>query len=433
MTELLLAVLLLVGMAAGVPLFVTLGTATVGAFLIYGGLSPLEVAFTVSQRMFGILNNDAILAIPFFVLAGMIMSRGSISTKLIDFAVSLVGWIPGGMAIAAVMACMTFAAISGSSPVTVVAIGMFMYPALLDRGYPDRFSLGLVTSAGSLGILIPPSIPMIIYAIMVEGVGVGNLFLAGIGPGLLIGGVLMGYSVVTGVIHKLPTEPFVLSKAMKAFKDGFWGIMLPVLILGGIYSGLLTVNEAAAASVVYALFVEMFVYREFRAAQVPDIFIRGAVEMGAILIIVAVAAAFSHLLTLLDVPDLITELLHSNISTTNQFLILVNIILLVAGCLMDIISAILILAPVIWAVGREFGIDPVHLGIIFIVNLEIGYLTPPLGMNLFVSSAVFKKSYFEVIRGVVPFVLIMLGCLLLITYVPEISLKPVEWFGSARR
>ncbi len=429
---LILAAIVFLLLGVGAPLFIVLGSATIGCFLLISGLEPSAAGFTIAQKMFGILNNDAILAIPSFILAGMIMSRGSISRKLINFAISLVGWIPGGVAIAAVLACMIFAAISGSSPVTVVAIGMIMYPALRERGYSETFSLGLVTSAGSLGILIPPSIPMIIYAVMIEGVSVGNLFLAGIGPGLLIGGVMIIYSVATGAMQKLETIPFELSNVIREFKDGFWGIMLPGIILGGIYSGLLTVNEAAATSVLYALFVEIVIHKEFSIKQIPELFTRSAVEMGAILMIVTIAAALSFFLAYEDIPYLIAEMMGSTIETETQFLLLTNVILLVAGCLMDIISAILILAPIFWsvAVEKELNINPIHLGVIFIVNLEIGYLTPPLGINLFVATAIFKKGFFQVIKGVLPFMLLMLGCLLLITYFPAISLTLVDLLGN---
>lgn len=410
----------------GLPLFVVIGMITLVSFAVFTPIPADKWGFLVAQKMFGILNKDALLAIPYFILAGVIMTSGGISRRLIDFARSLVGWVPGGMAVATVVACMIFAAISGSSAATVVAIGMLMYPALRQAQYGEHFSLGLLTGSGSLGILIPPSIPMIVYAISVDGVSVGRLFMAGIGPGLLLGGLLMVYGIVTGVVQKIPTEPFSPRRVWQTFRDGFWGIMLPVVILGGIYSGATTVNEAAALSVVYALFVELFIHREIKFNQVPKLIVRSMTEMGAILMIIAMAAALANFLTLQRVPVLLTESLQQHVSSQVGFLLLTNVVLLITGCLMDIISAILILAPIIAAVGAKYGVDPVHLGIIFIVNLEIGFLTPPLGLNLFVATSMFNRPFTSVVRGALPFVLLLVVGLLLVTYIPEISLGLVS-------
>jgi len=409
-------------LAFGFPLFSVIGLTTLTSFALFSSMPAEQWGFQIAQKMYGILNREALLAIPFFVLAGVIMTRGGISRRLIAFARSLVGWVPGGLGVATVFACVIFAAISGSSPATVVAIGMVMFPALSSESYPEQFSLGLIASSGSLGILIPPSIPMIVYAIMVDGVSVGNLFLAGVLPGLLLATLLMVYSVGQGVRYKVPVDSFSLARVWTTFREGFWGIMLPVLILGSIYSGMATVNEAAAVSVVYALFIELVIHRELKVIDVPDLIIRAMTEMGAILMIVALAAALANFLTLQQVPVLLTEALQQYVSTKTGFLILTNIVLLLTGCIMDIISAILILAPIIAAVGAQYGVDPVHLGIIFIVNLEIGYLTPPLGLNLFVATSIFGKPFLTVARGALPFMLLLLFGLLLITYIPAISL-----------
>lgn len=410
----------------GVPLFVVIGLITLGSFALFTSTPPDKWGFLVSQKMVGILNKEALLAIPYFVLAGVLMTAGGISRKLIEFAGSLVGWIPGGLAVATVFACMIFAAISGSSPATVVAIGMVMFPALTRASYPEKFSLGLITSSGSLGILIPPSIPMIVYAVMVDGVSVGKLFIAGIVPGLLLGSLLMAYSIFEGARNRVETQPFEPMEVWRTFRAGFWGIMLPVLILGGIYSGATTVNEAAALSVVYALIVEVFIHREIAFRDVPSLILRSMTEIGAILMIVALAAALANFLTLQQVPVLLTEKLQTHIDSQVGFLLLTNVILLLTGCIMDIISAILILAPIIAGVGASYGVDPVHLGIVFIVNLEIGYLTPPLGLNLFVATSIFDRPFLKVIGGTLPFMLLLLAGLLLITYIPEISLMLVS-------
>lgn len=406
----------------GAPLFGVIGLATLLSFGLFTEIPADKWGFLVSQQMLGILNKDALLAIPFFVLAGVLMTGGGISRRLIDFARSLVGWFPGGLAVATVIACMIFAAISGSSPATVVAVGMLMFPALTREGYPEKFGLGLLTSSGSLGILIPPSIPMIVYAIMVDGVGVGRMFLAGIMPGLMIGGMLVVYSIIIGVRNKVRTTPFDLRLVGVTLRKGFWGIMLPVLILGGIYSGLTTVNEAAALSVVYALFVEIFIHREIRVTQLPGLIVNAMIEMGAILMIIAMAAALANFMTIAQVPVLLAESMQNVVSSKIGFLLLANVVLLLTGCLMDIISAILILAPIIAYVGAQYGVDPVHMGIIFIVNLEIGYLTPPVGMNLFVATSLFNRPFTKVVLGSLPFMLLMLVGLMLITYVPDIAL-----------
>lgn len=426
MTAALVIVLAFLAMALGFPLFTVIGAVTLACFAMFSPLPADKWGFQIAQKMFGILNKEALLAIPFFVLAGVIMTSGAISKKLMIFARSTVSWLPGGMAVATVLACVVFAAISGSSAATVVAVGMVTFPALLQERYPERFSLGLLTSSGSLGILIPPSIPMIIYAIMVDGISAGKLFVAGIGPGLLLASMLAGYSVYQGIVQKVPTTPFSLREAWAAFKDGIWGIMLPVLIIGGIYSGMTTVNEAAALSVVYALFVEVFIHQQIKFGQVPQLISRSMTEMGAILMIMSFAAALANFLTLEQIPQLLAEKLQAHVTSPVGFLLLANIILLATGCILDIFSAILILAPIISTIGQQYGIDPIHLGIIFIVNLEIGFLTPPVGLNLFVATSMFNRPFTEVVRGSLPFVVLMLVGLMLITYIPEISLFLIE-------
>jgi C4-dicarboxylate transporter DctM subunit len=400
----------------GVPLFVVLGTAV--AMALYFSDIPLVV---MAQRMFTTTDSFPLMAIPFFILAGALMTKGGIARRLIDLAKAAVGWLPSGLAIATVAACMLFAAISGSSPATLVAIGTLMYPAMIRDRYPQDFSLGLVTTAGSLGILIPPSIPMIIYAIVV-GVSVSDLFIAGVGPGFLIGALLMTYSLIRnrgGSQHRLP---FSWSALVSRFKEGIWAVFLPVVILGGIYGGIFTATEAAAVAVIYAFVVEVFIHRETELKKIPEIFVGSAVDMGIILVIIAIAMSLSWFLTAQYVPQLLAEWISDHIHTEWGFLLALNGLLLVTGCLMDVISAILILAPLTAPIAREMGVDPIHLGIIYIVNLEIGYLTPPIGINLFVSSIVFDKPVVRVVRAVLPFLAVMLLGLLLVTYFPPISL-----------
>lgn len=434
----------------GAPLFLVLGSVALYCFVVYlewptGMPSSLDAAYAllspfVDQIYKTITGNETLLAIPFFILSGELMTTGSISKKLVEFARASVGFLPGGMAIAAVGACMFFAAISGSSPVTVIAIGSIMFPALVKERYPENFSLGLVTSAGSLGILIPPSIPMIVYTIMVGGrFKVEDLFNAGVGPGLLIGGLLMGYSIFVAMRtpalragRKKPTFAEWRAGVSHAFVDGFWALMLPIVILGGIYGGLFTATAAGVVSVGYAYIVEVFIHRDVKNKQLPKILAEAALLMGSILVILAFAFAFNYFLSDRQIPNAAAEWLGSLNLGPFTFLLLLNGVLLVVGCLMDIMSAIMILAPLIAPMASQVGIDPIHLGIIFIVNLEIGYLTPPIGLNLFVACTLFGKPFGQVMRACLPFTLVMLVGLLVVTYVPTLSLGLGSIFDSTK-
>jgi len=470
------ALLIVAALAAmivlGSPLFLILGVLAALSFLTFGEgyADNIDLFQVFPAKMGSLATKPVLLAIPFFVISGAIMSAGDIANRLVGVARAMFSGLPGGLAIATVSGCVFFAAISGSSPVTVIAIGTVMYPALVKASYSERFSLGLVSSAGSLGILIPPSIPMLVYAIAAGGsrsLDVGELFMAGILPGLLIAGLLAAYSVVVAVrtgtdgsLDKarlvragsvlvalvvlpvigettgiLSATTFLLLVGFAAlglvilwFRDAFWAVMLPVVILGGIYSGLFTATEAAAVSVIYALVVELFIHRKIKFADLAGILAEAAILMGTLLIIMALAFGLNDFLVEEKVPDrAVAWILGMNL-TPVQFLLIMNILLLVVGALMDAISAILILAPMLAPIAYEMGVDPIHLGVIFIVNLEIGYLTPPIGINLFVASSVFNKPIGEVIKAVVPYIVIMVGGLMLVTYVPTIALGPVNLF-----
>ena len=434
----------------GAPLFVVIGIAAALCVILLEG-RPL--AFMTGE-MYRAADKEPLLAIPFFVMAGAIMTEGSIARRLIAMARAALGWIPGGLAVAGVVACMIFAAISGSSPVTVIAIGSIMVPALIEAGYDEEFSLGLLTSAGSLGILIPPSIPMIIFAVVAFAdvkitYSASDLFIAGIGPGLLIGGILIGWSIFRER-DKILSREETLGQLPTTLVEGIWAAGLPILILWGIYSGTFTATEAAAVSVVYALLVEFAIHPitrlverrlgrgvstesgtvfpgpngalpqrpplfELRPTELPRVFRDSAVVMGSLLLIVVLAIAFNQFLVFQEVPAKAAEWVKGHVDSKLQFLILVNIFLLILGCMMDIMSAILIVAPLLTPIAMAYGVHPVHFGIIFIVNLEIGYLTPPLGLNLFVASSVFDRSILKVIKSVIPFTLLMVLALVIIT------------------
>ena len=419
---------LVVMVVFGMPLFVIIGVLSILCFALLGedfrGYDTLDLLPEKAAEMMG---KEVLLAIPFFVTSGAIMSAGGIAQRLVDFARALVGWLPGGLAVAAVFSCVIFAAISGSSPVTVIAIGSMMYPQLVKAGYDRRFTLGLVTSGGSLGILIPPSIPMLVYAIVASTsapIDVAQLFLAGVLPGLLIGGLMAGRAVFNSA--KVERDPFSLKVVFERLRDGIWAISLPVLILGGIYSGIFTPTEAAAVSVIYALIVELLIHRDIGPEDLPKILTEAVVNMGTILIIMALAFGLNAFLVEEMIPQRVVEWILARNLTPVTFLLIVNVFLLLVGALMDSISAILIIAPLLAPIGTELGIDPVHLGVIFIVNLEIGYLTPPIGINLFVASSVFREPLGEVARGVIPFIGLMLIGLVGVTYVPSIALGPVN-------
>ncbi|MCX8023563.1 MAG: TRAP transporter large permease [Syntrophorhabdaceae bacterium] len=414
------AVLLVIGM----PISLLLATIT-AVYLIFIANTPVT---SLIQQLFNGLDNFVLLGVPFFILAGNIMAEGAISDRLVGVMRLFVGRFTGGMAMASVLACMFFAAISGSSPATVIAIGSIMMPALIKEGYSERFSIGLLTSAGSLGILIPPSIPMILYA-LVMNVSVAEIFMAGFVPGIFIGLCLIAYSYYMSKRHGWRSEGrYTFKEALKIIRDGLWALLLPVIILGGIYGGVFTPTEAAAVSVVYALFVELFIYKEFKIKRLFAICRDSAILSGSLLFILSCAMTFIWLLTVEQLPLKLAEIIISNIHDRWLFLLAINGVLLIIGGLMDIVTAIIVISPILIETLNRYGIDYIHYGIIMIVNIECGFLTPPFGLNLFVSMAIMKRSLVEIGKAVLPFILIFIGCLLVITYVPKLSLILPEIF-----
>ena len=419
------------------PLFVILAGLTIALFWVNPHPGSEEFLsswgdfannFNMLERAVGLAQQPTLVAIPFFTLAGTLMSRGSIAGRLINLADATFGWMPGGLAISTVAACAIFAAISGSSPVTVITIGTVMYPALLARKYPERFSLGLVTSAGSLGIIIPPSIPMIVYAIFATQAGapvkVEELFIAGFLPGLLIAGALVAYCLVVG--WRFERDSFDLAKIFRTFREAAWSLVVPVVILGGIYLGVFDTTAASAIAVILALLIELFIHRSLKFDDLPGVMAECGVLMGAVLVIIGVALGMSEYLTIHKIPDAIVMWLRTHDLSPVTFIILLDLILLVIGCLMDIISAIILFVPLFVPIALALGFDPIHIGLIFIVNLEIGYLTPPIGLNLFVAAGLFNKTFGYALRSATPFVLVIFVCLGLVTMVPAIPLSLVN-------
>lgn len=371
------------------------------------------------QDVWTALDKEILLAIPMFLLAGAVMTRGSIAKRLIRIMIALTAPIPGGISVATVLSCAIFAAISGSSIVTMLAVGTVMFPALISNGYPRSFSIGLICASGTLGIIIPPSIPMILFGIMTE-TSITKLFLAGIVPGLLLAFLLAGYSVL--VNRNRDRSNWDKDEILASIRSGIFALALPVLLLGGIYSGYFTPTEAAAAALVYSLIVEGLIHREIGFRDFYEIVGSTASLMGMLLPLVAFATSLSVIMDYERVPQAIVAWVQTFIDSRTTFLIAANAILLLAGCVMDVGSAIVILAPLLMPLALVYGVDPVHFGIVMNVNLEIGYITPPVGLNLFVAIAAFKASFSEVCRSVLPFIVIMLFGLLLITAVPALSL-----------
>ena len=405
------------------PISVALGLT---AFLYFFYYTTLPLTQT-TDTLFNSLNTFTLMAIPFFVYAANIMTYGGISRRLTEAANAAVGRFPGGLALTAVISCMFFAAISGSSPATVVAVGTLLIPAMIEAGYGRMFSTGIVATSGSLGILIPPSIPLIVYGIATE-TSIGDLFIAGFGPGLLAGFLLIGLVIFTAWRRGLRGQEIPLTRAqrIKAFRDAFLGLLLPIFVLGGIYGGVFTPTEAAAMAVLYSLIVSLFVYREMTLKDLARVTVASARMSAMIMFIIANAILFSFVLTSERIPDQITNLFINLDLSWFTFLLVVNAFLLLVGCFMETSSAILILAPIFLPVATRLGVNPIHFGIIMVMNLEIGMVTPPFGLNLFVASGISKLSVVRVAKASAPSALVLLAALLVVTYVPDISLFLVE-------
>ena len=411
-----LIALILVLILTGQPLFVLVGVICGYCFKFIGE----EEIQNMASDMFYAGDKEILLAIPLFVLAGNLMTQGSISKRLIRLASAVTAPIPSGMAIASVLSCAVFAAISGSSPVTLIAVGTILYPALIEKNYSKKLSIGMLSAGGTLGIIIPPSIPMIIFAIM-AGVSVTKLFIAGVGPGLLLTGLLISYAIAVGPGMKARGE-WNSKEVLSSLKSGILSLLMPVVILGGIYSGFFTATESAGIAVLYAVVVELFIHRELKIKMLPKIFSDTAEMLGTIFIILVLAVSLNKFMTYQQIPQTLVDSISGFVSGKISFLIMVNIMLLIVGCVMDIMSAILILAPILTPMAEAFGINPIHFGILMIVNLEIGYLTPPVGINLFVASGIFNESIGEVIKAILPLIAVLLVGLILITFIPQISL-----------
>ncbi|SDU93498.1 C4-dicarboxylate TRAP transporter large permease protein DctM [Pseudomonas sihuiensis] len=425
MTVLFLFLLLFLLMFIGVPIAASLGLAGSITIMLF---SPDSVR-SLAIKLFETSEHYTLLAIPFFLLSGAFMTTGGVARRLIDFANACVGHIRGGLAIGAVLACMLFAALSGSSPATVAAVGSIAIAGMVRSGYPQAFGAGIVCNAGTLGILIPPSIVMVVYAAATEQ-SVGKLFMAGVIPGVMLGLVLMIAIYIVARIKKLPALPRASFREwLRSAREAFWGLLLMVIILGGIYTGMFTPTEAAAVAAVYAGFVALFVYKDLTIRECPKVLLESGKLTIMLMFIIANAMLFAHVLTTEQIPQQITAWVVDLGLQPWQFLLVVNIVLLIAGAFMEPSAIILILAPILFPIAMQLGIDPIHLGIIMVVNMEIGLITPPVGLNLFVTSAVTGMPLTAVIRAALPWLMLLISFLMVITYIPAVSMALPNLLG----
>jgi len=410
--------LLFAFMLLGMPIAIALGLSSLLTILFFGQDSLASLAL----KLFETSEHFTLLAIPFFILSGAFMTTGGVAKRMVHFANASIGHLRGGLAMASVLACMLFAAVSGSSPATVVAVGSIVIAGMVKAGYTKEFAAGVICNAGTLGILIPPSIVMVVYAAATE-TSVGKLFMAGVIPGIVLGLMLMVAIYFRARALDIPRQPKAsLREVLQAGRDSVWGLLLLVIILGGIYGGVFTSTEAAGVAAVYAFFIAVFIYRDIGMSRVPHVLVDAAKVTVMLMFIVANALLFAHVLTTERIPQAITEQIVAMGMAPWQFLVVVNILLLIAGNFMEPTGIILILAPILFPIASQMGIDPVHLGIIMVVNLEIGMVTPPVGLNLFVTSGITGMSIVQVVRAALPWLSVLLLFLIIATYVPQLSL-----------
>ncbi|MCB6182609.1 TRAP transporter large permease subunit [Leeia sp. TBRC 13508] len=425
MSALIILALLVILMLTGMPVSISLGL-TVLTFFFTFSTDPMTV---VAQKLFTGIEKFEIMAIPFFILAGNFLTHGGVAKRMINFATSLIGHWHGGLGLAGVMACALFAAVSGSSPATVVAIGGLILPAMVKQGFPKNFGAGVITTSGALGILIPPSIVMVMYSVATN-TSVGKLFMAGVVPGLMLAfflGLTTWHIARKNNYPRLPKATW--GERGKALRESFWGLSLIVIVLGGIYSGKFTPTEAAAMSAVYAFIIAVFVYKDMPLKRVSKVLLDSANMSAMLLYIITNAALFSYLMTSENIPQHLAEWMIGMGLGKIAFLLFVNLLLLLAGNVMEPSSIVLIMAPILFPVAMQLGIDPVHFGILIVVNMEVGMCHPPVGLNLYVASGITKMGISELTVAVLPWLLTMIGFLLLVTYVPQVSLWLPNFLG----
>ena len=406
----------------GAPLFAVILAATMIGF--YSQEVPLSA---IVIELYRITDTPLLVALPLFTFSGYLLAEGNTSSRIVRLTSAFFGWMPSGLALVALITCAFFTAFTGASGVTIVAIGALLLPALTKAKYTERFSLGLITTSGSLGLLLPPSLPLILYGIIAQQMGYGEqvqiqaLFVAGLLPAALMIVLLAGYSMWANRHNPVPLTPFSWQEARAALWEARWELPMPILVLGGIYSGFLAVSEAAAATALYVLIMELWLYKEIKFNRLSGIMQESMMVVGGILLILGVSLAFTNFLVDAQVPSKMFDMIQASISSKLSFLILLNIILLMLGAILDIFSALVIMVPLLLPVATAYGVHPIHLGIIFLANMQIGYFTPPVGMNLFIASYRFKKPIMELYQATLPFMVVLIIAVLIITFIPQLT------------
>jgi C4-dicarboxylate transporter DctM subunit len=421
------ALVLILLVILGTPLFAIIATSALIGF--YSEDIDLSV---IAIEIYRIVDTPVLLAIPLFTFAGYVLGESKSSERLVRLTNALLGWMPGGLAIVSLFACAFFTALTGASGATIIALGAILYPAMKQAGYAERFNLGLITSSGSLGLLFPPSIALILYGVIAQqmnleqSVAIDDLFIAGLLPGLLMLVLLVAWSMYKSVGDRIPTTVFDLNKLLSTLRESIWEIPLPVILISGIYSGYFAVSEAAAVAVMYVLIVDVLILREVTVKQLPAIMRDSMVLVGGVLIILAVSLASTNYLIDAEVPSKLFGFVREHIDSKLTFLMLLNIFLLVLGMMLDVFSALVIIVPLTLPIAVGYGIHPIHFGIIFLANMQIGYFTPPVGMNLFIASYRFKKPITELYYATIPFMVILFLAVLIITYWPALTMTLLD-------
>ncbi|MBA4367980.1 MAG: C4-dicarboxylate ABC transporter [Desulfobacterium sp.] len=421
MTTLIVLVITLMAIM-GAPVFIVLS-----AFAMLGFyMTEIPLAAIIVDLYSNFSSQPLLYTIPLFTFAGYILAESKTSIRLVNFSSAILGWLPGGLAIVALVTCAFFTAFTGASGVTIIALGGLLYPAMIKEKYPEKFSLGLLTSSGSLGLLFPPSLPIILFGVVSEA-SINQLFAAGLLPGIFLIILLSLYGIFIGKRDAVVQTKFHFAEVLRTANKAKWELFIPVIVAVGIYGGFFTLGEIASITVAYSIIVEVFIQKDIRISQIPSIMKRSMILVGGILVILGGAYGLTNYLIDAEIPMLILDSMRVYITSKFLFLLTLNIFLLIVGCVLDIFSAILVTVPLILPIAESYGINPVHLGIIFLTNLEIGYSTPPVGMNLFIASFRFNKSVLTLYRSTIPFLVILFIALMFITYMPQLSLWLVDY------